>query len=78
MVYAVYLCASEEKGYGGVCSYLCASENGLAGCFLLDVGGATFEELGVLPLGHGSEDGCRGPATRVPWGGDSSHRILRL
>ena len=40
-------------------------EDGFAGRLLLDVGGEALQELGVLPLGHGSEDRGRRPASRV-------------
>lgn len=35
---------------------LCSEEDGLPSSFILDVGGEAFEELGILSLGHGSED----------------------
>lgn len=35
---------------------LSSEEDGLPSSFVLDVGGEAFEELGILSLGHGSED----------------------
>lgn len=41
---------------GSCLPIVCSEEDGLPSSFLLDVGGEAFEELGILSLGHGSED----------------------
>ena len=53
------------KGFITIVTSLCSEEDGLPGSFILDVGGEAFEELGILSLGHGSEDRGWSPASWV-------------
>lgn len=47
---------AKQDVVGILVTSLRSEENGLSSSFLLDIGGKAFEELGILSLGHGSED----------------------